>query len=68
MKTLRGWSDSIKVSYNPEFRSRVEIYERLGKSVILGGKKSQKVDAFCGSEKVEKRSGFAIYSYFRTVH
>ena len=44
MKTLRGWSDSIKVSYNPEFRSRVEIYERLGKSVILGGKKSQKAD------------------------
>ena len=51
MKTLRGWSDSIKVSYNPEFRSRVEIYERLGKSVILGDKKSQKADAFCGSEK-----------------
>lgn len=44
MKTLHGWSDSIKVSYNPEFRSRVEIYERLGKSVILGGKKSQKAD------------------------
>lgn len=44
MKTLRGWSDSIKVSHNPEFRSRVEIYERLGKSVILGGKKSQKAD------------------------
>lgn len=66
MKTLRGSiRQCIKVGYNPEFRSRVEIYERLGKLV---GKKSQKVDAFCGSEKVEKRSGFAIYSYFRTVH
>ena len=46
---------SIKVSYNPEFRSRVEIYERLGKSVILGGKKSQKADMrFVAVKKLRK--------------
>ena len=53
MKTLRdSIRQSIKLSYNPEFCSLVEIYEKLaGKSVILVGKKSQKADAFCGSEK-----------------
>ena len=47
--------------------SLVEVFERVGKSVILVSIKGPKElpIAFYGFENVEKRSGFVIYSYIK---
>ena len=45
----------------------VELYERIGKSIILVGRKTQngyKQMHFMAVKKSRKRSGFVIYSYF----
>ena len=42
------------------------MYKRVGKSVTLLVKGPKGLsDAFYGCEKVKKRSGFVIYSYFK---
>ena len=46
----------------------VELYERIGKSVILVGRetlKGYKKMHFMAVKKSRKRSGFVIYSYFK---
>ena len=47
--------------------SLVEVFERVGKSVILVSKKGPKglPIAFYGCEMSRKRSGFVIYSYIK---
>ena len=46
---------------------RLQVYERVGKSVISGGKKVQKGSHihFIVEKKSRKRSGFFIYLYFK---
>ena len=46
----------------------VEVYERVGKSVISVRKKAQNLgltDLFMAMKKSRKRSGFVIYFYFK---
>lgn len=55
MKTPRGWLDRVSKSATILNFVHVLKYERLGKSVILGGKKSQKADMrFVAVKKLRK--------------
>ena len=62
----RGTFFSLQV-YEMVGISLVEVYEWVGKYVILVGKKAQKGQQvhFKAVKKLRKRSGFVIYSYFK---